>query len=41
VLYYFGQQGIHKPILGMETSRKKEEKEISAEDSAVPLTYSQ
>jgi hypothetical protein len=40
VPYYFDQQGIHKPILGIEKRGKRKEKEISAEDSAMPSTYS-
>jgi hypothetical protein len=38
VPYYFDQQGIHGPILGIEKRRKQEEKKISAEVSAMPST---
>lgn len=41
VPHYFGQQGICRPILGMEKSRKRDEKEIFAQGSAMPSTYSQ
>jgi hypothetical protein len=41
VPYYFDQQGICRPILGIEKRGKQEEKEISAKVSAMPSTSSQ